>query len=151
MIIRIADDSDLPGLLEIEEQCFGVEKFSSETVRSFMHRDDSFVLLALSDESSPLGSAMCFLSRDRREGRIASIAVLPGWRRRGIGRSLLEKCESELRRRNLRKFTLEVDTTNEAALALYSSEGYQIIGTIEHFYGPGRHAYSMEKREIHSC
>ena len=144
MIVRLAGDEDMDALLRIEEACFGPEMFSPEVIKSFIEREDCFVLIALEDDTA-VGSAMCMVSVPRSEGKVASVAVLPDHRKQGIGAALLQVCEEEFRRRRLNRYTLEVDTTNEAAIALYSSKGYEIVGTVEHFYGPGRHAYSMEK------
>jgi [ribosomal protein S18]-alanine N-acetyltransferase len=144
MDVRTADIRDLPGLLRIEEECFGVEMFSADTVRSFIERDDTFVIVAI-EGKDVVGSAMCMISEERQEGRIASIAVLPGSRRKGTGVRLLEECERKLLRFGLEISTLEVDVANDAAIALYESKGYEINGMIRDFYGPGRDAYVMQK------
>ena len=142
--MRTADMQDLTGLLRIEEECFGVEMFSADTVRSFIERDDTFVIVAI-DAEDIVGSAMCMLSEERQEGRIASIAVLPRSRRKGTGIQLLEECERKFLKFGLWISTLEVDMANEAAIALYESKGYETKGMIEDFYGPGRDAYVMQK------
>ena len=51
-----------------------------------------------------------------------------------------------LESKNLAKFSLEVETLNEPAIALYTSRGYEIKGVLQDFYGFGRHAYYMEKK-----
>jgi [ribosomal protein S18]-alanine N-acetyltransferase len=144
MDVRAADAGDLPGLLRIEEDCFGVEMFNADTVRSFIERDDTFVIVAI-EAREVVGSAMCMISEERMEGRIASIAVLPGSRRKGTGVLLLEECERRFLRYGLEMSTLEVDVANDAAIALYESKGYEINGMIKEFYGPGRDAYVMQK------
>jgi ribosomal protein S18 acetylase RimI-like enzyme len=143
--VRMADDRDMPALLRIEEDCFGSERFSAETVRTFLERDDTFVVVALAGVDV-VGSAMCVFSEHEREGKIASIAVLRKYRGMGIGAQLLQECERIFQTRNLAKYSLEVETINEPAIALYASRGYEIKGMLEHFYGFGRHAYYMEKR-----
>jgi ribosomal protein S18 acetylase RimI-like enzyme len=142
--IRRADSNDIPGLMRIEAECFGPEKFSEETVRAFVVRDDTFVLVALR-ENDIIGSAMCLVSEVDAEGRIASIAVLKEHRCIGVGSDLLEECEHEFRNRKLTKYSLEVDITNESAIAMYTSSGYRITGLIPDFYGAGRDAYWMKK------
>lgn len=144
MIVRTAEIGDLPGLLRIEEECFGVEMFSADTIRSFVERDDTFVIVAIESEDV-IGSAMCMISEGRLEGRIASIAVLPRSRRKRTGVRLLEECERKFLRFGLGMSTLEVDVGNEAAIALYESKGYEINGIIRDFYGQGRDAYVMQK------
>jgi len=142
--IRRANSEDMPGLMRIEAECFGPEKFSEETVRAFVVREDAFVLVAEEDESV-IGSAMCLVSKADSEGRIASIAVLKGTRRSGTGSRLLAECESEFTRRKITNYTLEVDVTNEPAITMYTSSGYGIVGVIPDFYGTGRDAYWMKK------
>jgi len=144
VIVRTADVRDLPGLLRIEEECFGIEMFSADTVRSFIERNDTFVMVAI-EADDVVGSAMCMISEERQEGRIASVAVLPGSRRKGTGVRLLEECERKFLRFGLEMSTLEVDVANGAAIALYESKGYEINGVIRDFYGLGRDAYVMHK------
>jgi len=148
VLVRSADLRDLQGLLRIEEECFGAERFSTETVRSFMERDDTFVLVAL-EENEIVGSAMCMMSEERGEGRVASVAVLPRFRRKGIGVRLLEACEIGFAERGLTVSELEVDVGNEAAIALYMSKGYEVRGLIEDFYGADRDAYAMARPLSH--
>lgn len=144
MIIRQADEIDMPALMSIEEECFGAERFSAEIVRAFVERDDTFVLAALEGQDI-LGSAMCIVSELMREGKIASIAVRKEVRRKGIGSKLLEECEKGFRIQGAQKYSLEVEATNEAAIALYLGKGYEVKATLQDFYGTARNAYYMEK------
>jgi ribosomal protein S18 acetylase RimI-like enzyme len=144
VIVRAADEWDMERLLEIEQECFGTEKFNAETVRAFVVRDDAFVLLAI-DKDEIVGSAMCMVSDLGREGKIASIAVLKRCRGGGVGSALLDECERVFLSHGLTKYTLEVDVMNKPALSLYSSRGYEVKTSIQDFYGVGRPAYIMEK------
>ncbi|OGS55673.1 MAG: hypothetical protein A3K60_01170 [Euryarchaeota archaeon RBG_19FT_COMBO_56_21] len=144
MIIRQANESDMPSLMKLEEECFGAERFSAEIVRAFVERDDTFVLAAVEGDDI-IGSAMCIVSDLRREGRIASIAVVIAARRKGIGSKLLKECENAFQIQAALKFSLEVEATNEPAIKLYSGNGYEVKATLQDFYGPGRNAYYMEK------
>ena len=142
--VRAADEWDMKGLLEIEQECFGAEKFNAETVRAFVVRDDAFVLLAV-DNDEIVGSAMCMISDLGREGKIASIAVLKKYRGGGAGSLLLDECEKVFQTHGLTKYALEVDVMNKPAISLYVSRGYEIKASIQDFYGVGRPAYIMEK------
>ena len=59
-------------------------------------------------------------------GKTEAVFVVPEWRRRGIARYLLCEAMSCLRERGLAYAELEMDSTNEPALALYQSLGYRI-------------------------
>jgi ribosomal protein S18 acetylase RimI-like enzyme len=62
----------------------------------------------------------------RWAGKTEAVFVVPGWRRRGIARFLLNKAMSSLKERGLAYAELEMDSTNQSALALYQSLGYRI-------------------------
>ncbi len=145
VLFRLADESDLPGLMNIEEDSFGMERFSPEVVRAFVERDNAFIIVAV-DDGEIVGSAMAMYSEEASEGKIASIAVLKNDRGQGVGGHLLEECEGVFKKHGLSRYSLEVETTNEPAVALYMSRGYSAKGLINDFYGPGRHAYCMEKK-----
>lgn len=144
MEVRRAGVQDLQGLMRLEEDCFGVEKFSENTLMAFLVRTDAFALVA-EDEGVVTGAALCLCSVSRAEGRIASMATLPGHRRRGIGTRLLQEAEDAFRQMGARTFGLEVEADNGAAIALYAGHGYTLRAVVRDYYGAGRHAYAMEK------
>lgn len=143
MKVREAAPEDLGGLMRLEEECFGVEKFSEATLKAFLLRDDAFALVA--EEEGVVGAALCLCSKSRAEGRIASIAVLERERRRGVGSLLLRETEARFEARGARTFGLEVDVENGPAIALYTNHGYTLRAIVRDYYGAGRHAYVMEK------
>jgi len=144
-MVRLASADDLPGLMSIEEECFGPEKFSQETVLAFLVRDDAFVVLA-EEGGRFAGSAMCLVSQEELEGRIASLAVPKPMRGMGIGAMLLRRCEEAFEHLGMTTYTLEVETVNEPAISMYLSHGYEVAGLIPDFYGRGRPAYAMIKK-----
>jgi ribosomal-protein-alanine N-acetyltransferase len=75
-------------------------------------------------------------------GWISSLAVAPGFRRQGIARELLRRCELELSTRLLR---LALRRTNEGALALYLSEGYHQLEVWPAYYRDGEDGLVMGK------
>ncbi|MDX5445072.1 MAG: GNAT family N-acetyltransferase [Zoogloeaceae bacterium] len=55
---------------------------------------------------------------------VHDIAVLPAHRRRGIARTLLAAAEDAARQRGCCKLTLEVLSSNHAAMAAYARQGF---------------------------
>lgn len=87
----------------------------------------SLVFLAF-DGERPVGVAVCFLGFSTFAARplinVHDLAVLPGERRRGIGRGLLHAVKEHARQLECVKITLEVREENRTALALYASCGF---------------------------
>lgn len=91
--------------------------------------------------------AMCFVATDggrvaayvtgrliAPEGEIYRVAVLPEYRRRGIGYRLLDYSMKTSRGRGLETTFLEVRSQNVAARALYMAYGFRQIGVRKNYY-----------------
>ncbi len=81
---------------------------------------------------------------DKHSGRILSIAVSSGHRRKRIGSALMLKILESFKRANLKFATLEVRTSNEAAQRFYEKFGFEKAGIIEDYYEDGESAFIME-------
>ncbi|HEU0087660.1 MAG TPA: ribosomal protein S18-alanine N-acetyltransferase [Pseudonocardiaceae bacterium] len=83
------------------------------------------------------------LARTGRDAEVHTLAVDPAHQGRGVGRALLRAL---LERAAGAAVFLEVRTDNEAAIALYRSEGFTVIGTRRGYYRPsGADAFTMRK------
>jgi ribosomal-protein-alanine N-acetyltransferase len=75
---------------------------------------------------------------------IHNIAVHVDFRRRGLGRLLLERIVAEARRQSVARVTLEVRKSNSAAQKLYKSMGFLINGIRKGYYSDdGEDAFAM--------
>jgi len=74
--------------------------------------------------------------------KIGNIVVKKDFRRKGIGRALMLKMLGTAEKLGLDRTKLEVDTEN-GAVRLYESLGFQIEETEERFYDDGSDAYIM--------
>ena len=88
------------------------------------------------------------LSKIAGEGYVTNIAVLPEFRRKGIGRALLQyvinDCENQLE-----FISLEVRVSNDAAISLYKKFGFAEVGRRKRFYThPDEDALIMTKTFI---
>lgn len=144
MKIRLATLKDLDGMMNVEELCFGDERFDRGTVKAYISRKDAFAMVAV-DGKDTIGAAMATVSTRLGCGRIGSVAVLDSHRGRGQGRRLLVACEKEFLRRGVARLMLEVAVDNADAVRLYEGSGYRIVGVVEGYYSNGKDAYIMEK------
>ncbi|MEW6229706.1 MAG: GNAT family N-acetyltransferase [Bacillota bacterium] len=60
---------------------------------------------------------------------IHNLAVLPAWRGRGIGTSLLAAAENEAKGAGFIKCSLDVGTNNDDARRFYERSGYDVVAT----------------------
>lgn len=75
---------------------------------------------------------------------IHNLAVHPTYRRKGVGRSLLQSVINEARRHGSSRVTLEVRKSNEAAQLLYRSLGFVGQGVRKGYYSDdGEDALAM--------
>jgi ribosomal-protein-alanine N-acetyltransferase len=83
-------------------------------------------------------------SREAAEAEVHTIGVAPLAQGHGIGRRLLAGLLERADALGAVTF-LEVRTDNEPALALYRSEGFEVVGTRRRYYASGRDAYTMRR------
>lgn len=90
------------------------------------------LLVAEGADGAPVGHAALVVVAD--EGHVTSIAVDPVHQRRGIGACLLAALCRDARARGLTAMTLEVRTSNEAAISLYRRFGFAPAGVRPGYY-----------------
>ncbi len=100
---------------------------SSDVVRKLRSYAHAMVFFA-EHHLIPVGMAVCFTGfstfRSEELINIHDLIVLPDYRRRGIGRALINEIEAHARHRRCCKMTLEVREDNPKAQGLYRSVGF---------------------------
>lgn len=118
------DRSDPSGLLEIDRAAFaefwrfdvrGLEEAMSATARSA-------VFVVRNAEGRP--AAYAIVGYGHAISYLQRVAVDPAWQGRGMGRSLVRVAARSARAAGARAMLLNTQFDNEAAMALYRSEGY---------------------------
>jgi ribosomal-protein-alanine N-acetyltransferase len=99
---------------------------------------------ALKDDKGEL-AAFILLTVQRNRGNVSTIDVHPDFRRLGLGTRLMNLAEANLREMGLKKYTLQVEVDNEAAIKLYQKLGFSISRTLPGYYEDEKDAYLMEK------
>jgi len=74
------------------------------------------------------------------EAEVLTLAVLPGLRRQGLGRALLQASMAEAHRRGAAALLLEVAVDNAAARRLYDGAGFTPVGRRKRYYADGSDA-----------
>ena len=132
---------DLNTLRKLESMCFEKDAWPLFDLIAVLTFPDVVRLKAVEDNRM-----VGFIAGDPRPSQgfswIATIAVLPEYRRKGIGRALLQACEAQLKTPRLK---LSVRTANQAAISLYEQEGYRTLDILKAYYNDGENAIVMEK------
>ncbi len=141
MEILSATILDLSALHRLEHACFEKDSWPLFDLIAVLTFPDVVRLKAVKD-----GLMVGFVAGDPRPSQgyawIATIGVLPGYRRQGIARSLLHACEERLETPRLK---LSVRVSNQAAIKLYEKEGYRTMDIWKGYYNDGEDAIVMEK------
>jgi ribosomal-protein-alanine N-acetyltransferase len=83
------------------------------------------------------------------EVHIATLAVHPGYRGRGLSKPLLIAALREAVRRGFRRATLEVRAGNLVAQNLYLSFGFEVVGVRSRYYRDNNEdAWIMTTRDL---
>lgn len=101
--------------------------------------------------SAPAGLAGFILARVvAGEAEILTLAVDPQVRRQGIGRRLLDAAIEAAVRSGAIAMFLEVDDGNQAAVSLYRSANFAVVGRRRAYYADGGDALVM-RRDLNSA
>lgn len=121
----------LAGVAEIERLCFPHEPWSEQALL-VLCREHGAGFVALSEDNTPLAYVGMTYAAD--EGSITNVATHPDARRQGLGRAVVSALLSHAISLGLTDVYLEVRVSNEPAIALYRSLGFEEIGRRRHFY-----------------
>ena len=143
IIVRKMQPEDLLQVCEIEKDNFSLP-WSEKSFLESMERNDTLFLVALNGEEVA-GYLGCYCVAG--EGEITNVAVKSSYRRQGVGGKLLETLYEEAKALHTQEFFLEVRESNEAAIGLYSRQGFVKEGVRKNFYEqPVENAVIMWKR-----
>lgn len=85
-----------------------------------------------------------FLGLNPAKGHVISIAVLPQYRRKGVGNEIMKYGMKKLIENSVDSVYLEVRVSNIAAIEMYKNLGFYIKREFKHYYRDGESAYVME-------
>lgn len=143
MNIRKAKISDLEAIKEIEDESF-INPFTKEDLLYEISQNPVSNFLVLEKDGLVVGFIDYWVTFD--SATIDQIAVKKSERNQGFAKILLEKSINDLKELGeVSFFTLEVRTSNEPAINLYKSFGFQKVTIKEKYYDDGEDAIYMIK------
>lgn len=108
---------------------------SEEAIGRYLRRNPGMSFIARCG-NTVVGCALA--GHDGRRGYLHHVAVDPGFRRQGIGRSLVKACTEALREAGINKIHLDVLVENEEARVWWKNLGWSPRGDLVRFsFGAG--------------
>jgi len=139
--IRAATWRDFLPIYRLEKRCFQNDSWPWIDVLAALIFPETVRYVAAVDEE-----IVGFIVGDRRRqkdmGWVATLAVAPTFRRKGIARRLLKECEAGLGTSRIR---LSLRESNRGAYNLYLISGYAEIDRWPRYYRDREDAIVMEK------
>ena len=143
VIITDADESCVPGIAAIEQECFS-DPWSEQSIRSQLP-GPNHVFLAAMDGNTVAGYVGLMYVID--EGYISNVAVTAAYRRQHFADRLIQELIARAQALDLAFLTLEVRASNAPAIALYDRLGFVQIGRRKNYYShPKEDALIMRKQ-----
>lgn len=142
MEIQPASLFDLGALRRLEHICFEKDAWPLLDLIAVLTWPEVIRLKAV-DSGEMIGFVSADPRRTERTAWIATLAVDPGYRRRGIGRALMEACEAQVK---LPIMKLTVRVSNQGAIAMYEQLGYRTSDIWRNYYNDGEDGLVMTKK-----
>jgi ribosomal protein S18 acetylase RimI-like enzyme len=111
-------------VLALWRQCEGIglsEADSRENIQAYLQRNPGMSFLATAD-GVVVGAVLC--GHDGRRGYVHHLAVHPRFRRRGIGRQLVDQCLRALQQARIQKCHLFIFNRNRDGIAFWKDAGW---------------------------
>ena len=123
---------DLDAVMQIESKAYGEHHWSKDSFYGELTNDVAHYYCAKNETGELLGYIGTWRILD--EAHITTIAVSPDFRRKKIAESLLTHAIKEFYENEVKYVTLEVRTSNEAAISLYEKYGFKSLGERKGYY-----------------
>ena len=140
IIFREMTLADIKTVAEIDEICFDEDGWDEDFFLEEL-RDEHSDYIVGEIEGKIIACAGIKIYLDEAEGM--TIAVLPEFQGRGIGKKILYEIIKIAKRRGAKSMIFEVRVSNIPALHIYQKFGFKIVGRIKRYYMSGEDALTM--------
>ena len=141
---------DLPMIVSMERQVYRTDAWSMAQFKEELAAvpRNRYYIIAQDEQNHIVGYAGVFSPDTGLDADVLTLTVAPSWRRKGIGRAMLEKLIAWAIDRQAPAIFLEVREGNVEASPLYTSAGFVAISSRSNYYSLGVNAVIM-KKDLH--
>ena len=129
-LVRWMLQRHMPEVLAIENASFEFPWTESEFLACVRQRNCVGLVAEVDDRV--VGYVIYEMAKSKI--RLLNLAVAPEWRRRGVGRHLVQKLVNKLSLQKRNRITLEVRETNLPAQLFFRSLGFRATSVLRNFY-----------------
>ena len=130
LVIKKMNESNIPDIVRLEKICFS-QPWSYEELKEELSNKLACFIVAM-NRGVLCGYAGMHCICD--EAYVTNIAVFPEFRRQNVGSFLLRNLITNAKEKGCVFLSLEVRTSNSAAISLYKSMGFEKMGLRKNFY-----------------
>ncbi|AGK61204.1 hypothetical protein Asulf_01206 [Archaeoglobus sulfaticallidus PM70-1] len=134
------EDDEVEDVIDLEYEILGLSVFVDISTRPYHKK-----VFVADVGGEIIGGAVAYWNE---KFKIGSLFVKEEFRKQNIGRNLVKKCIEFANAIGFDSVWLEVPVNQGNLVSYYKSMGFRIHEVIKHFYGIGKHAYSMVYRII---
>ncbi len=131
-------DDEVEEIIDLEYEILGLSVFVDISTKPYHKK-----VFVAESEGEIVGAVVVYWND---EFRLGSIVVKENFRGQGIGKALIRRSIEFAKEKNFNSVWLEVSVEQSNLVSYYKSLGFRIHDVIKHFYGIGKHAYSMVYR-----
>jgi ribosomal protein S18 acetylase RimI-like enzyme len=143
-LARPADADAIAALSRVEIEHGLSWSWTPSRIRRAIADRSTNVVVAMDEDETLAGFGVMVYRAEA--AHLSLFAVAPGWRRRGVGTTLLDWLEKVGRVAGLAAIRLEARRDNEAALAFYGLHGYAVKAEVVGMYQGLEDGVKLEKR-----
>ena len=131
MIIREAEEKDIPALVETGKRIHG---FNPETELPFYSDSMGFELYVMENDDALPIAFLCARFDDDTEAEIDYIAIKEEYEGKGLASQFLGELLAEFKNMGIEKVFLEVRSRNAKAISLYERNGFSQYRIRKNYY-----------------
>ena len=126
----LMEQKHVPQVAELEKSCFSMP-WSENAIAGELKNPLALWIVAVEEDrvAGYVGSQSVMGEAD-----MMNLAVLPDFRRKGVGRKLVQTLVSKLSQNDVGSLTLEVRASNAGAISLYDQMGFAQVGRRPNYY-----------------
>ena len=144
-IVKTGSINDLKGIVELDRLVFGLSRTPQEIEDKLRLQKDVHITVATITDVKLVGYGIGY--EEKGKYYLWSLAVLPEYRRKGIGSEIIEEQTRFAKEKRYTSFLVKTSNKWKEMLRLLLKKGFNIIGFKEHEWedGPIGSAIWLEK------